>query len=84
MPARRCVACREMKEKNNLFRVVKVQDHFQLDATGKKDGRGAYVCRTETCIKKAVKTRGFDRSFKRKVSTEIYEDIQKIKIIGGG
>ena len=80
-PLRRCVACREMKEKSFLIRVTKQTDAFFLDRTGKMDGRGAYVCKTEACIKKAIKTKGFDRSFRRKIPHNIYEELQETLII---
>lgn len=78
MPERRCVACREMKEKSFLIRVARLNDEFVFDKTGKSDGRGAYVCETESCIKKAIKTKGFDRSFRQKIPFHIYEQIEKI------
>ena len=78
-PQRRCVACRQMIDKHQLIRVSKQKgihpEHaqFELDITGKAPGRGAYVCKVDTCIQKALKTKGFDRSYRRKVDPAVYE-----------
>lgn len=77
MPERRCVACRHMVEKTQLIRVSKQRgegatDTFTLDPGGKAPGRGAYVCQSEVCLTKAMKTKGFDRSYRQKVNSEVY------------
>ncbi|MDR2167402.1 MAG: YlxR family protein [Clostridiales bacterium] len=73
---RRCVACREMKEKAELLRVVRSPEgNFAIDESFKAPGRGAYLCKSETCLTKTLKSRGFDRSFKCKVPQEVYEGI---------
>ncbi len=54
VPARMCVSCREMREKKKLFRLLVEDDKIIYDPTGKKQGRGAYVCRNEDCIDKAL------------------------------
>ena len=62
IPQRQCVGCREMKDKKALLRIVKTPEgEILLDATGKKSGRGAYVCRDAQCLKKARKSRALDR-----------------------
>ena len=64
-PQRMCIGCREMKEKHDLIRVVKNKEgNISFDTTGKLSGRGAYVCKTRECLEKAVKNKGFERSFK--------------------
>lgn len=78
IPMRRCVGCGEMKEKRNLIRVLKTaEDAFILDETGKKNGRGAYLCKSSECLKKAMKNKGLERSFKMAVPPEVYENLQK-------
>jgi len=79
-PERRCVGCREMKNKTELVRIVKKADDsgFALDATGKAPGRGAYVCKDAECLRKAAKSKGFDRSFKQKVSAEVYVQLEEM------
>jgi len=74
LPERRCVGCREMKNKSDLMRIVRKADDsgFCVDDTGKAAGRGAYICRDAACFKKAVKSGGFDRSFKQKIPQEVY------------
>ncbi|MCL2573230.1 MAG: YlxR family protein [Defluviitaleaceae bacterium] len=73
-PERRCVGCREMKNKAELMRIVRNADDsgFAIDTTGKSAGRGAYICKNAECFKKAAKSGGFDRSFKQKIPREIY------------
>jgi len=73
---RRCVVCRQMKEKAALSRVVRsAEGEFLVDGTMKAAGRGAYLCHDEDCHKKCAKTRAFDRSFKQKVPQEVYDGI---------
>ena len=65
IPLRQCIGCGEMKSKKEMIRVIKTaEDQILLDATGRKNGRGAYLCPSMECFKKAVKGRGLERSFK--------------------
>ncbi len=67
----------EMKSKKELIRVVHSEDGtFSLDLTGKKSGRGAYVCKKIECLEKAHKSRGLERSFKTAVPKDIYEKLR--------
>ncbi len=78
IPLRQCIGCGEMKTKKELLRILKTEDEgFIIDATGRKNGRGAYICPTTECLKKAVKSRGLERSFKMAVSDEVYESLTK-------
>lgn len=77
IPLRRCVGCGEMKAKKELVRVVKMEDEIVLDATGRKNGRGAYLCANADCLNKAKKSRGLERSFKAPVSEEVYKELEK-------
>ena len=77
-PLRKCTGCGEMKNKKEMFRVIKTpEDEIVLDATGRKNGRGAYVCPSVECLTKAVKTRGLERSLKVPVPEEVYEQLKK-------
>ena len=77
-PQRQCVGCGEMKDKREMLRILKTADgEITLDATGKKNGRGAYLCFHRACLEKAVKGHGLERSFKMAVSSEIYEKLRK-------
>ena len=68
IPMRKCVGCGEMKNKKEMIRVVKTpEETFVLDATGKKNGRGAYLCFSGECLDKAVKNKGLERSFKQAI-----------------
>lgn len=78
IPMRQCVGCREMKPKRELIRVIKTsEDEIFVDATGKKNGRGAYVCSNRECFDKAVKSKSLERSLKIAIPKEIYEDFEK-------
>lgn len=77
IPMRKCIGCNEMKEKKAMMRVIKCDDGIQLDTTGKKNGRGAYLCKSEECLTKAIKTRGLERSLKVQIPGEVYEALKK-------
>lgn len=74
---RMCLGCGEMKPKKELIRVVKAPDDtVSLDLTGKKSGRGAYVCRSCECFEKARKARRFEKNFSCRISDEIYDSME--------
>ncbi|MGN0331907.1 MAG: RNase P modulator RnpM [Lachnospiraceae bacterium] len=78
VPVRKCVGCQEMKSKKEMIRVIRTaENEFFLDATGKKNGRGAYICPNRECLEKAVKNRGLERSFKQAIPKEVYESLEK-------
>ena len=80
-PLRKCVGCGEMKSKKEMMRVLKtVEDEICLDVTGKKNGRGAYVCMSRECLQKAKKNKGLERSFKIAIPKEVYDYIIDNKI----
>lgn len=78
LPQRQCIGCGEMKNKKEMFRILKTPEgEFVLDATGRKNGRGAYLCPSMDCLKKAIRTKGLERSFKMAIPTEVYEALEK-------
>ena len=78
IPMRKCTGCGEMKPKRELVRVVKSpQGDISLDLTGKLAGRGAYVCRSVECLKKARKAKRFERSFECAIPDDVYEAMEK-------
>lgn len=78
IPMRKCVGCQEMKEKKSLIRVVRTAEgDIILDDTGKKNGRGAYICKRLECFKKAKKTKELERSLGVSVSEQVYEELEK-------
>ncbi len=78
VPLRMCIACREMKPKNQMLRVVRSQSgEISLDFTGKKNGRGAYICDCEACIKKLGKAKLLNRAFSAPVEDGIYRAIEE-------
>ena len=79
MPLRRCLGCNESKPKNELYRIVKTPEgEILLDKTGKKNGRGAYICSSKDCLEKAIKTRRIEREFDTKISGEIYDELRNM------
>ena len=78
IPLRQCIGCGEMKSKKEMIRVIKTAEgEILLDATGRKNGRGAYLCPSMERFKKAVKGRGLERSFKMAIPREVYETLEK-------
>lgn len=78
IPMRMCVGCGEMKPKMSLVRVVKDKEGtVSMDLTGKKAGRGAYICPEIACLEKAQKTKRLERAFSQKISDTIYESLKK-------
>ena len=78
IPLRQCIGWGEMKSKKEMIRVLKTaEDEIVLDATGRKNGRGAYLCPSMDCFKKAVKNKGLERSFKTAIPKEVYETLEK-------
>ncbi|MDD4211724.1 MAG: YlxR family protein [Clostridia bacterium] len=78
VPQRMCIACREMKDKNDLLKIVKNKDgQIELDLTGKKAGRGAYICKSSECHKKLNKQKLLNRTFSMNVDAKIYEQIEE-------
>lgn len=76
VPLRKCTGCQQMKPKKELIRVVRDDSgNISLDKTGKKAGRGAYICPDKECLKKACKNKGLERSFKCSVPPEIYDEL---------
>ena len=78
IPQRQCVGCREMKDKKSLIRVVKSpEDCISLDFTGKKPGRGAYVCHNADCLKRARKSRALERAFELQIPDKVYDALEQ-------
>lgn len=77
IPQRQCVGCREMKDKKALLRIVKTPEgEILLDSTGKKSGRGAYVCPDPECLKKARKSRALERALDTAIPAEVYDALE--------
>ena len=84
IPQRQCVGCRETKDKKELLRVVKSPEgEISLDFTGKKPGRGAYLCRTAECLQRARRSRALERALETAITPEIYEELEKEMERGG-
>ncbi|HUM82931.1 MAG TPA: YlxR family protein [Lachnospiraceae bacterium] len=71
-PLRTCLGCRTAKEKSELLRIVRTPDgEIAFDRTGRKNGRGAYICRNPECLKKAFKAKSLARALKTEIPGEI-------------
>ena len=78
IPMRQCIGCGEMKPKKEMLRIIKTaEEEILLDTTGRKNGRGAYICPNSECLKKAVKGKGLERSFKMAIPKDVYEMLTK-------
>lgn len=78
IPIRTCIGCGSEKPKKELIRIVRTaKNEIFLDPSGRKNGRGAYICADPGCVRKAWRTKGLDRSFKESVQREIYDRLEK-------
>ncbi len=78
IPMRMCLGCNEMKPKKELIRAVKSPEgEISMDLTGKKSGRGAYICRSAECFRMARKARRFEKAFSCQISDEVYDAMEK-------
>lgn len=78
IPLRQCVGCQQMKPKKEMMRVLKTPDDTMiLDTTGKKNGRGAYLCKDMECLKKAKKNKGLERSFQMSIPDTVYDSLME-------
>lgn len=76
VPQRKCIACQERGDKKSLVRIVKTKENqIFLDPSGRANGRGAYVCATEDCLTKAIKSKALNRAFKMNVDDEVYSHL---------
>ena len=78
IPLRQCIGCGEMKNKKEMLRVLRTEEQgVILDTTGRKNGRGAYICPNAECKKRARKSKGLERAFKMPIPDEIYDSLTK-------
>lgn len=83
VPERRCIGCMTTREKRDLIRVVRSPEDedgktvISIDFTGKKSGRGAYLCKNESCLKKARKSGAVSRALSCEISPEIYDELER-------
>ena len=84
IPQRQCLGCREMKDKKDLIRVVRSPEgEISLDLTGKKSGRGAYICRDLKCLKKVRKSGRVAHNLECEISPEVYDKMEAELACGG-
>ena len=78
IPQRSCVVCRTKKDKNELIRIVKNQtNEIIIDESGKKPGKGAYICDSIECLEKGIKTKALSRALELEIPNEIYEKLRE-------
>lgn len=78
IPMRQCLGCREMKPKRELIRAVKSPEGvISLDFKGKAAGRGAYICPSKDCLKKAIKGKALEKAFSSQITPEVYEELER-------
>ncbi len=78
IPMRQCTGCREMRSKREMIRVIKTaENEIGIDATGRKNGRGAYICPNMECLKLAMKNRGLERSLKTAIPESVYQQLEE-------
>ena len=77
VPLSKCTGCNEVKNKKDMIRVIRDKEgNISMDATGRKNGRGAYICPDVKCLEKAMKSKGLERTLKAKVPEEVYEQLK--------
>ncbi|MDE7326757.1 MAG: YlxR family protein [Lachnospiraceae bacterium] len=77
VPLRKCTGCGQMKNKKELVRVIRTpEEEILIDTTGRKNGRGAYLCNSPECLGKAKKSKGLERSLKVPIPTQVYEALE--------
>ena len=80
-PQRTCMGCNQKKDKKELIRIVKNKNNeISVDRTGKKEGRGAYICDDEKCLEKLIKSKRLERIFEMSISQEIYDSLRGVII----
>ena len=78
IPVRQCIGCGEMKNKKDMMRILRPpEEEIVLDLTGKKNGRGAYLCKQSECLKLARKNKGLERSFKMSIQSQVYDKLEE-------
>ena len=81
IPQRKCIVCGELKDKGDLLRIVKNKEEgILIDESGKVNGRGAYVCKDESCIKGLRKSNKLNQAFKMKIDDDIYEELEAYEV----
>lgn len=79
IPQRTCMGCNQKKEKNQLIRIVKNKENeITIDKTGKKEGRGAYICDDIKCLEKLIKSKRLEKIFEMEITQEIYESLRGV------
>lgn len=78
IPMRQCIGCKNMMDKRDMMRIVHTPEgEFSVDLTGKKNGRGAYLCKKTECLDEAFRNKGLEKSFKMKIPQEISDSLKK-------
>lgn len=80
-PTRKCMGCNESKEKKDLIRIVKSKEGVvEVDLTGKKNGRGAYICKNEDCLNQVIKSKRLQKALECEIEENVYESLRGVVI----
>lgn len=77
IPERMCIVCKANKPKKDLIRIVKVEEKFILDKTGKLNGRGCYICNNQECINNLFKQKALNKAFKTNINQDVYNELKE-------
>lgn len=77
VPERMCIACKSIRPKNELIRIVRTEDGFVIDRKGKMNGRGSYICNSEECLNKLCKNKVLNKVFKTNISNDVYDSLKE-------
>ncbi len=78
IPQRQCIGCREMKNKPDMIRVIRTPEgEIRIDATGRMNGRGAYICRSGACLRASIRNHGLERSLRTSIPEEISRQLEE-------
>lgn len=77
VPLRMCIACRESKTKENLLRIVKVNDEYVINNSNKVCGRSSYVCKNSACVEKVIKNKLLHKTFKQNIDNSLYDALRE-------
>lgn len=83
VPMRTCIACKASKPKKELVRIVKNENNFDMDFTGKLSGRGSYICNNDDCFALMLKTKSLSKSYKQNIPQEVYDKLKEQYIARG-
>jgi len=83
VPMRTCIACKSCKPKKELVRIVKNDNNFDMDFSGKLSGRGSYICNSDACFELMLKNKALNKAYKQNIPQEVYDKLKEQYIARG-